>query len=156
MKRASSLFIPLCIFFVAFTGAAFQAAENCDSLNLKQKAKEALNPYKYDSGKVSRILYATKPQTKELEVPVFIGEKYRMIFNTEALSKNVVISIYNKNKDTPNRTPLFTTKNAAIGQKIHMFEPQQAKFKFYVDYEIPAAADSSGIAECLIFMLGYK
>lgn len=156
MKRTSALFMPVILVALAFTGAAFQTAENCDAINLKQKAKEALTPYRYDSGKVSRIIYSSKSQLKEMEVPVFIGEKYRMIFNTEALSKDVVVSIYNKSKETPNRVALFSTKNAAAGQKMHMFEPSQAKFKFYVDYEIPATADTTGAPECLIFMLGYK
>lgn len=156
MKRLTSIGVLLLLLGAAFTGAAFQTAETCNSVALKQKAKEALNPFKYDSGKVTRVLYKGKAQMKEIEVPVFIGEKYRMVFNTEAISRNVVINVYNKDKESTNRKVLFTTKTAQAGKKIHVYEPEQAKFKFYVDYEIPASKDSVSTPECLIFMLGYK
>ncbi|MCA6364484.1 MAG: hypothetical protein IM638_15710 [Bacteroidetes bacterium] len=156
MKALKHSGLILLLLVIAFAGAAFQTAETCNSAVLKQKAKEALNPFKYDSGKVTRVLYKPKTQVKEIEVPVFIGEKYRMVFNTEALSKSVVISVYNKDKETKNRKVLFTTKNAQPGKKIHVYEPEQAKFKFYVDYEIPATKDSVNTPECLIFMLGYR
>lgn len=156
MKSLSNAFVILLLLGCAFAGAAFQTAETCNSSMLKQKAKQALNPFKYDSGKVTRVLYKPKAQLKEIEVPVFIGEKYRMVFNTEALSQNVVISVYNKDKESTNRKVLFTTKNAQAGKKIHVYEPEQAKFKFYVDYEIPATKDSVSTPECVIFMLGYR
>ncbi|MGL4597564.1 MAG: hypothetical protein ACRCYO_08555 [Bacteroidia bacterium] len=154
MKRFIVILLPAAVAFFALTAAAIQTSEACDAKELKAQAKKALDPFTYDSGKITKIMYKPKTQLKEIEVPVFIGEKYRMVFNTEGLSRNVVINIYNKDKESKDRKPIFTTKQAPAAQRIHVFEPQQAKFKFYVDYEIPAADSAS--PECLVFMLGYK
>jgi hypothetical protein len=138
----------------AFT--AFQAADGpaCDSKNLKDKAKKTLDPYKYDSAKLTKIAYKTKESVKEVEVPLFIGEKYRFVFNTETISKTVVINIYNKDKDSKNRKLLFSTQDAPTAEKEHVWEHTHA-MKVFVDYSIPPA-DSTAAAGCVLFMLGYQ
>lgn len=156
MKRFFGLLIPAAVIVISLTGAAIQQAVNCDQKALKDAARAKLEPYKYDSGKVTQLRYKNKAQMKEIEVPVFIGEKYRMVFNTEAVTRNVVISVYNKDKETKNRKVLWTSKNSPAGTTLHVFEPENAKFKFFVDYDLPAVADSSAASECIVFMLGYK
>lgn len=156
MKRFFMLAVPVMVILVSLTGAAIQQAVTCDQKALKDAARAKLDPFKYDSGKVTQIRYKNKAQLKEIEVPVFIGEKYRMVFNTEALTKDVVISVYNKDKETKNRKVLWTSKSSAPGTKMHIYEPDNAKFKFFVDYDIPAVADSLPATECVVFMLGYK
>lgn len=156
MKRFFMLAVPVMVILVSLTGAAIQQAVTCDQKALKDAARAKLDPFKYDSGKVTQIRYRNKAQLKEIEVPVFIGEKYRMVFNTEALTKDVVISVYNKDKETKNRKVLWTSKSSPPGTKMHIYEPENAKFKFFVDYDIPAVADSVTSTECVVFMLGYK
>lgn len=155
-KRFLMLALPVMVMLIALMGAAVEQAVTCDQKALKDAAREKLDPFKYDSGKVTQLRYKNKPQMKEIEVPVFIGEKYRMVFNTEAVTRNVVISVYNKDKDTKNRKVLWTSKNSPAGTKLHVYEPENAKFKFYVDYDLPAVTDSLPAAECVVFMLGYK
>jgi len=150
------LILPVMVIVVSLTSAAIQQAVTCDQKALKDAAREKLDPFKYDSGKVTQFRYKNKAQVKEIEVPVFIGEKYRMVFNAEAVTKDVIISVYNKDKDTKNRKVLWTSKNSAPGTKMHVYEPDNAKFKFYVDYDLPAVADSIVPQECIVFMLGYK
>lgn len=156
MKRFFMIGVPALLILVSLTGAAIQQAVTCDQKALKDAARAKLDPYKYDSGKVTQLRYKNKAQVKEIEVPVFIGEKYRMVFNAEAVSKDVVISVYNKDKDTKNRKVLWTSKNDPPGTKMHVFEPENAKFKFFVDYDLPAVTDSVSSQECMVFMLGYK
>lgn len=156
MKRFFMLALPALVILVSLTGAAIQQAVTCDQKALKDAAREKLDPYKYDSGKVTQFHYRNKAQIKEIEVPVFIGEKYRMVFNAEAVTKDVVISVYNKDKDTKNRKVLWSSKSSPPGTRIHIYEPDNAKFKFYVDYDLPAVTDSVGGTECMVFMLGYK
>jgi hypothetical protein len=156
MKRFFMLVLPVFVVLVSLTGAAIQEAVTCDQKTLKDAARAKLDPFKYDSGKVTQLRYRSKAQMKEIEVPVFIGEKYRMVFNAEAVTRNVIISVYNKDKETKNRKVLWTSKNSEPGTKIHVFEPDNAKFKFYVDYDLPAVTDSMPAAECVVFMLGYK
>ena len=156
MKRFFMLILPLLVIFISLTGAAIQQAVTSDQKALKDAAREKLEPYKYDSGKVTQLRYRNKAQMKEIEVPVFIGEKYRMVFNTEAVTRDVVISVYNKDKESKNRKVLWTSKSSPPGTKMHVFEPENAKFKFFVDYDMPAVADSAPAQECVVFMLGYK
>lgn len=157
MKRFFMLIVPAMVIVVSLTSAAIQQAVTCDQKALKDAAREKLEPYKYDSGKVTQLRYKNKAQSKEIEVPVFIGEKYRMVFNTTALTKDVVINVYNKDKETKNRKVLWSSKSSAPGTTLHVYEPDNAKFKFFVDYDLPAVADSSAAAqECVVFMLGYK
>ncbi len=156
MKRFFTLVVPAMLIIVSLTSAAIQQAVTCDQKALKDAAREKLDPFKYDSGKVTQLRYKNKAQQKEIEVPVFIGEKYRMVFNTTALTRDVVINVYNKDKETKNRKVLWTSKSSAPGTKLHVFEPENAKFKFYVDYDLPAVADSLPPQECVVFMLGYK
>ena len=75
----------------------------CDPKGLKDKAKDKLDPYQYDTGKITRLKHTTKDQVKEVEIPMFIGEKYKLAFNLEALKKTLEVSIYNKDKDSKNR-----------------------------------------------------
>ena len=156
MKRFFILAVPVLLVLVSLTGAAIQQAVTCDQKALKDAARAKLDPFKYDSGKVTQLRYKNKAQVKEIEVPVFIGEKYRMVFNTQSLTRNVVISVYNKDKDTKGRKVLWTSKNSPAGTTLHVFEPENAKFKFFVDYDLPAVADSLPSTECVVFMLGYK
>jgi hypothetical protein len=157
MKRFFMLIVPVMVIVVSLTSAAIQQAVTCDQKALKDAAREKLEPYKYDSGKVTQLRYKNKPQVKEIEVPVFIGEKYRMVFNTTALTKDVVINVYNKDKETKNRKAIWSSKSSAPGTKLHVFEPDNAKFKFFVDYDLPAVTDSTTAEqECVVFMLGYK
>ena len=142
------------VFLLFFLVCAFQSDTPCDVKTLKEKAKKQLEPYTYDMSKLTHITYKAKPWLKEIEVTLFIGEKYRLVFNTEALPKQIVISIYNRDKESKKRKLLFTTKDAGADKKEFSFDVSMAR-KAFVDYEIPAG-DSTTSGGCLVFMLGYK
>ena len=135
---------------------AFQASAPCDGKTLKESAKREFGEgkYTYDMSKLTRIVYKAKPWLQELEVPMFIAEKYKLVFNTEALPKPIVISIYNREKDSKKRKLLFTTKDSPIDQKKFVFEMSLSR-KAFIDYEIPAG-DSTAAGGCLVFIMGYK
>jgi hypothetical protein len=135
---------------------AFQAHAQCDGKTLKESAKKQFGDgkYTYDMSKLTQIQYKAKPSLKEIEVPLFIGEKYKMVFNAEALPKSIVISIYNRDKDSKKRKLLFTTKDAPADQKQFIFDLSKTR-KAFIDYEIPAG-DSTAAGGCLVFMMGYK
>lgn len=154
MKRTLLLF-PLAVIVISLTTAAIQTTEVCDSKALKDQAKAALDPFNYDSGKLTRIYYKKKEQLKEIEVPVFVGERYRFVFNSTGITRKLRVAVYNKDKESKNRKELYSF-DAGSGEKIHTFEPEGAKFKFYVDYEVPSTNDSVPTPECMVFMIGYK
>ncbi len=142
-------------FAIIILVSAFQNGDApCDQKALKEKAKKTLEPYKYDVAKITRIMYKDKPSMKEIEVPLFIGEKYRLVFNTEALPKNVIINLYNRDKESPKRKLMFSSKDAGHDKKEFAFDYSFAN-KIFIDYDIPAG-DSSAVSGCVVFMLGYK
>lgn len=151
-NKISSSFLVL---FLLLLVSAFQSGDApCDQKALKDKAKKLLEPYKYDVAKVTRIMYKDKPTMKEIEVPLFIGEKYRLVFNTEALPKQVIINLYNRDKDSKKRKLMFSSKDAGADKKEFSFDYSFAS-KIFVDYDIPAG-DSTAKSGCVVFMLGYK
>lgn len=150
-KIIKTLFSVLLVFVLM----AFQGGDIlCNAKELKEKAKNLLEPYKYDSSELTRIMYKKKESVKEVEVPLFIGEKYRIAFELEALPKQVEVRIYNKDKDSKNRKLLFSSKESAADKKEFYFEVAKARH-IYVDYIIPPTEEGS-YSGCAVFMVGYK
>ena len=134
---------------------AFQGGDVlCNAKELKEKAKKILEPYKYDSSELTRIVYKNKESIKEIEATLFIGEKYRFVFELEALPKQVEVQIYNKDKDSKNRKLLFSSKNLGVDKKEIQFEISKVR-RVYVDYVIPPS-ETGSYSGCTVFMVGYK
>ncbi|MES2565335.1 MAG: hypothetical protein V4565_00615 [Bacteroidota bacterium] len=133
---------------------AFQGGDVlCNSKELKEKARNTLEPFKYDSAELTRILYKKKESIKEVEVPLFIGEKYRIVFEMEALPKQIEVQIYNKDKESKSRKLLFSSKDQ-MEKKEFLFEVSKTRH-IYVDYIIPPTEEGS-YTGCAVFMVGYK
>lgn len=149
MKR----FIYACSFLIisALSVAAITET-SCDSKALKKEGIAELNPFYYSASKITNISYEYRISKKEIEVPLFKGEKYRMVFNKKGLPKDVIVEVYDKDKSHDGREPLFTSKDNT--ENIISFEPKKSK-KMYVNYVIPKA---NGIKEtgCIAFVLGYQ
>lgn len=152
MKKIIKPFLSIVIVFALI---AFQSGDVlCNAKELKEKAKNALEPYKYDSSELTRILYKNKQTMKEVEVPLFIGEKYRIVFELEALPKHVEVQIYNKDKNSKNRKLLFSSKDMAADIKEFQFEVSKVRHVF-VDYIVPPT-ETGSYSGCAVFMVGYK
>jgi len=131
---------------------AFTSDSNCDSKLLKKEGIAELSPFFYSASKINTIEYGYKQEVIEIEVPLFRGEQYKMIFNKKALPKDVIIEVYDKPKDKSSRDLLFTSKD--VSGDIISYQPTKSK-NHYVNYIIPKA---DGIKEsgCLVFILGYQ
>jgi hypothetical protein len=152
MRKIIKPFFSIVIVFVLM---AFQGGDVlCNAKELKEKAQELLEPYKYDSSELTRILYKNKETIKEVEVPLFIGEKYRIVFELEALPKQVEVQIYNKDKNSKNRKLLFSSKDFLTEKKEFHFEVSKVRH-VYVDYIVPPT-ESGSYSGCAVFMVGYK
>ncbi len=149
------ILIPLFAIVIIFGVMAFQNGDVlCNAKELKEKASNSLDPYKYDSAELTRIIYKNKETVKEIEVPLFIGEKYRIVFELEALPKHVEVQIYNKSKDAKNRKLLFSSKTIGEDKKEFQFEISKAR-QIYIDYIVPPTEEGS-YSGCAVFMVGYK
>ena len=138
-----------------FCLAATQVAEECDATALKTELKKELKPeYKYDSSKTTRFYYKTKPQMKEIEIPLYMGEKYRFLFNTAGLTKDIEIGVYSKPLGHKKRKLLYKLEPKE-GQHIYSFEPSKSR-KMYLNYIIPKVEEATTVKDCMIFVVGYQ
>lgn len=141
------------VFAYGFT--TIQTQDNCDKKTLTMSCKKKMEPFKYDSQKFTKINFTKKAQQLEVEVPVFIGEKYRLVFNTSSLPKQVMINVYTKDKESKKREPIFTTKGLKEGENEIAFDVPRVR-NLYVDYDVPADSTTQKLSGCLVFMVGYK
>jgi hypothetical protein len=153
MKKAFYISLVSMIFIFGFT--TIQTADNCDKKALTASCKKKLEPYKYDSQKFTKINFTKKPQQLEVEVPIFIGEKYRLVFNTSGLPKGIKINIYTKDKEAKKRDAIFSNKDAKAGEHEFVFDAPRSR-KMYVDYDVPADSTNQKLSGCMVFMVGYK
>lgn len=143
---------------LAYGFTTIQQADNCDKKGITNAMKKALEPFKYDSQKFTKINFTKKAQQMEVEVPVFIGEKYRVVFNTSGLPKGIGISIYSKDKESKKREAVYTNKDLKEGQTEIVFDAPRMR-KMYIDYDVPADSTvtaANKISGCVAFMVGYK
>ena len=101
--------IVLAVLTIGLTGAFKTQDDNsCDAAKLKNEVKPKLDPdFKYDSSKITRISTSSDNQVKEIEDPLFIGEKYRFVFKAKAAPKDVEIEIYNKPNGSSKRKLMY-------------------------------------------------
>lgn len=125
---------------------------DCDTKTLKKEGIADLNPFYYSASKVNVINYDYKASYKEIEVPLFKGENYKLVFNKNGLPKDVVIEIFDKDKSHKNRHSLFSS--AGNDAPIISYTPEKSR-KLYIRYTVPEA---KGIKEtgCIVFILGYQ
>ena len=154
MKKV--IYISLVIGLVITYGfTTIQSADNCDKKTLSESCKKKLEDFKYDSQKFSKINFTDRAVQMEVELPVFIGEKYRVIFNTSALPKPITISVYTKNKENKKRVAIYTTKDAAAGTTEFVFDAPRVR-NMYIDYDVPLLDSKDKLSGCVVFMVGYK
>ncbi len=140
---------------VVYGFTVIQTTDNCDKKTLTASCKKQLGDFKYDSQKFTKINYTKKAQQLEVEVPVFIGEKYRLVFNTSGLPKPLLVSVFTKDKESTKREAIYSTKDAKSGETEFIFDAPRAR-KMFVDYDVPADTSSQKLSGCLVFMVGYK
>jgi hypothetical protein len=141
------------IFVFGFT--TIQTTDNCDKKTLTTSCKKKMEPFKYDSQKFTKIMFQKKTQQLEIEVPVFIGEKYRLVFNTSSLPKPIQVNVYTKDKETKKREAIYSSKDLKPGENEIVFDAPRVR-KLYVDYDVPADSTNQKLSGCVVFMVGYK
>jgi len=156
--------LAIVFFTLIATAGMSQAYEHCDTKTLKDTCKQYLDrPFKYDASNTILISFQKRPQMKEIELPMFMGEEYRIIFNTYALPPGVEIHVYNKDADHDNRKELFSCNSSDASKKIFIWDCPHYHSKIFVDYVIPAkhdngsgTDDSPAVEGCGILVVGYK
>jgi hypothetical protein len=158
MKRYITLFIALSV--LAFTAISFipqddntEVSDSCNAPELKKKCKDLLDDFQYDAAKITKVSFKDKPQVKELEVPLFMGERYRFVFSKEGLPQDADIEVWDNKFESKKRTLLFTTKNFPEDQVEFVWEPEKSR-TMYLTYKVPPTTDVEKKG-CFFFMIGY-
>ncbi|HXP49492.1 MAG TPA: hypothetical protein VN922_06055 [Bacteroidia bacterium] len=144
------------------SSAIGQSYEYCDTKVLKDSCKDYIDhPYHYDASNIILVTLQKKSQLKEIELPMFMGESYRLVFNTYGLPTGVEIHVYNKDADHDNRKELFSCNSSDATKKIFIYDTEHFHSKLYVDYVIPANHNGGGdsaplIQGCGVLVIGYK
>lgn len=140
--------------FIAGAVAQYNTIKDyCTSSETKKKCKAKLSPFKYDASKLSRITFKDKKQFKELEIPMYFGEKYRLIWNTEGCPQKIGINVYNRKFDSKKRQLLWSNRDK-MNETEFVWEPDKSR-KMFIDYDIPTTTDTIKKG-CVVFVLGYK
>ncbi len=128
---------------------------DCDIRVLKNELIQELKPdFKYDSSNISRFIFESQKQGTEVQVPLFSGEKYRLLFNTSGISTDFEIKIYDKKVGSKNRKLLFSVKGSESNKNVFVFEPENPK-TMYIDYFLPGTTEKD-LTGCIVFLMGYK
>jgi hypothetical protein len=120
-------------------------------LQYKKEATQSLEPYRYDNSKITYFLYKPFEQIKEVEVFFFNTSEYRISFNSKAVKDPIVVEIYDKPIDAPNRTLLYKKDGVQGGlfqctskelkdKLVEALGKELQLKKVYIDYRIPAKA----------------
>lgn len=152
--RKKFLFLPaLSIFCLSFLGS-FQQPSECPSKDVKAKIKKDLKPYKYDSAKTTKFTLKAKPQRKEIEVPLYLTEKYKLMFTVAGMPVRPTVKIFNKDFESKNREMLFSSEDHKDKTEFE-YETKKWTRKVYVNIEVPAVNDSA-VTGCVFFVVGYE
>jgi len=142
----------------SYLNAQQAPASYCPKDDVVIKCRKALVPFKYTNMITNRIVFKRFNYVKEISIPIYYDARYRFVFNTELLPKDITIRVYDKPQGEKKRNILGEFKSS---QKQFNFEPdpELGLYEVYIDFLIPAyiAEDgSSFIKGCIILMTGYE
>ncbi len=128
----------------------------CEQKPILANCKKELSPYTYDSSEITKIKATDSSQVKEIRVPLFKGEKYRLTFDISDIPKKneVVVNIFSTATLFGKRKLVFSSKDLPKKQDQFIFEPEKSK-PLYVQYKIPGNEKKTP-GGCVAFAVGYK
>lgn len=147
-----------------------KASENATKVSAyKEKSRENLKPFRYDASNVTHFNYLGYGQKKEIEVLMFNGNDYRLVFNAEGAPKPVDIEFWDKPATNQSRVKIHEFKNVT-GQENLTVESSVLNTKFrdikgnpdlilkrvYVDYIISTNDSKEPLSGFMVLTYGYK
>ena len=151
------LFLSVLVLAIGFTAfkVAQKAKDICNPVEMKKKTKASMDPYKYDSAKLTRLNWTKKPMKVSTEIPLSLFGKYKLVFNTEGMPKKIGINVYSKDRDAKKRDLLFSNKDSLESNTTLIYNPTKHTRKVFVDYDVPPDTLGLKIKGCVYMVLGY-
>ncbi|MBI2279124.1 MAG: hypothetical protein HYU68_00300 [Bacteroidetes bacterium] len=154
MNKKLIKILVIALFVFTYTTSIAQETVECDATSLKATLKPFLMPvYKYDSSNITKFTFKAEKQGKEIEVPLFSSEKYRLLFNAST-TPGLEIYIYDKPMGKSNRKLLYASKSKNNKEGLYSYDPETSA-PVYVTYILPES-ENVGTTGCVVFLLGYK
>jgi len=125
----------------------------CFTKALEDSCRPFMKPFTYGGVNSLHIPLKADAQEKEINLPAFSGQRYRMIFNMSSMPPGATVIIYTEDDTHKKRTALYTFGGGA--EKIGKFDATTKTGKFCIDYEIPASNGTPG-SGCSALMFGYE
>jgi hypothetical protein len=171
MKKILGGLLILSAAFV-FAQTADEIAEFREKIKAnKSEAQSSLKPFKYDGSKITYYNVKSFEQSKEVEVYLFNNTDYKFSFSAKSAGHDVVVKIYDKNKEAEDRILLKEISNIKGSAFLVNSKDLNDSYKknggstrlkrVYVDYVIPAATgkvDKSSMSSrgAVVLVMGYK
>lgn len=152
MKKA---IFTITLLFWGLTAQLQNKMETCNISALKSKLTAMLGNYKYDSSKITHFSFNGNKQEKTISLPLFEGEHYKLLFNTNAMPDGVEINIYNESSHKNKKKLIYSNKKELKdGKKIFSFTPQKGNV-LLIEYSVPKG-ENPGSVGCVVFLMGYQ
>jgi hypothetical protein len=126
----------------------------CEIKKLTDSCKSKLKPFIYNGINALHIPLTLTGQEKEISLPGFSGQRYRVIINITSMPPGTVAAVYDQDNTHKKRKVLYTLSDA--GTRIGFVDVDCKGGKFYVDYIIPPKDKKFPPQGCAIILFGYE
>jgi hypothetical protein len=138
---------------LCFLGITAFANAQCDINSMTDSCKHHLKPFLYDAINAQHVTLKSVPQEKEVNIPAFSGQHYRIIINISAMPKGTQVGVYDQDGTKKKRKELYTyTDNGQLG----VCDLQSHTGRLFIDFTIPAAAPTLPPSGCSVITVGYE
>lgn len=142
---------------IAVSGLSFAyKVDICNIIELHKATVSTLEPFNYSGQQMKKITLTQNPITLEIEVPLSLFGKYRMVFNTSGMPIKLPIEVYNKAHNAKNRNLLWSNERNAESEKMLVYDPPERTRSMFVDIDVPADSLNKKTNGCIYMVLGYK
>jgi hypothetical protein len=154
MKKLSVLYSLLFIFSIL----SVQVFSQCKPKPVVKLHKEKIKPYSMDSYTENEVTFDGKNNKIEVQFSAFAGEKYKLIFCTEAMPADLKVAVYDKGMKAKTRKELYSQTMNSSALVLPAFETKRAG-NYFIQLEVPAeSGDSTGVVKkaCVYTLIGFE
>ncbi|HXB10351.1 MAG TPA: hypothetical protein VNZ45_00075, partial [Bacteroidia bacterium] len=126
----------------------------CEIKKLTDSCRVRLKPFQYDGTNALHLPLLPVSQEKEISLPGFSGQRYRIIINISAMPPGTIVAIYDQDKTHKKRKLLYTLTDQ--GSRIGFLDSECKSGKFFIDYEIPAKDKKYPPQGCAVILFGFE
>lgn len=126
----------------------------CNIKGMSDSCKKYIRPFLYGGVNALHIPLRTSAQEKEINIPAFTGERYRIIIDISAMPQGTTVVVSDQDNTHKKRKEFYTLGDAA--RRIGFIDAVSKSGRFFVDYEIPPNTGNAGASGCAVIMFGYE